>query len=718
MSIEGASTSEGDSVPATEVGEELIDIAEYYGSQYFGKAESVRYFQLKHSTQHPDDPWTASGLEKTLKGFAARYSELCQQFGREECGQKLQFYFVSNRPVSADFVEAVAHIGSGVNTPHHKELAKLEKHTGLAGDDLCRFCKLLHLEGQQEGYWNQRNILTQDISGYLADLDADAPVQLKELVTRKALSESSDNPTITKIDVLRALKTDESRLFPAPCLIQEADDVVPREQEITLVADIVAAESAPIVIHANGGVGKSVFTTRVKCGLPLGSICILYDCFGNGQYRSASAFRHRHKDALVQMANELAGMGLCHPLIPTPSADASAYLQVFKYRLQQSIASIRAEHPSALLCIVVDAADNAQMAAEEIGEPRSFARDLLRENLPDGVRLVVTCRTHRRELLAPPPDVVQRELLPFSRTETATLLQQKFPAATEHDVDEFHRLSSQNPRVQATALSNPAPLHEILRSLGPNPTTADDTIANLLNLAINRLRDNVGQAERGQIDLICAGLATLRPLIPINVLASISDVSDAAVKSFATDLGRPLIVTGDTIQFFGEPAETWFRENFKPEAAKLEEFLRVLRPLASRSAYAAAALPQLMLEASQYTELMELALSSGALPDGSPLEKRDVELQRLQFALKASLRAKHYGDAAKLALKAGGETAGEDRRDELVQENTDLAGAFMDVGIIQELVSRRTFGGGWLGSHHAYEFCCNGEIGTADSLMR
>jgi len=305
VSIEGASTSEVDSAPATEAGEELIDIAEYYGSQQFGKADSVRYFQLKHSTQRSDDPWTASGLEKTLKGFAARYSELCQQFGREECGQKLQFYFVSNRPVSADIVEAVAHTGSGVNPPHHKELAKLEKHTGLAGDDLSRFCKLLHLEGQQEGYWNQRNILTQDISGYLADLDADAPVQLKELVTRKALSESSDNPTITKIDVLRALKTDESRLFPAPCLIQEADDVVPREQKITLVADIVAAESGPIVIHANGGVGKSVFSTRVKYGLPLGSVCILYDCFGNGQYRSASAFRHRHKDALVQMANEI-----------------------------------------------------------------------------------------------------------------------------------------------------------------------------------------------------------------------------------------------------------------------------------------------------------------------------------------------------------------------------------------------------------------------------
>jgi hypothetical protein len=703
VSIEGPSTLESGNDPITEAGEEIIDIGEYYGDQSLERADSVKYYQLKHSTQHSNEPWTASGLENTLKGFSERYVNLCRQFGSEQCEQKLQFFFVSNRPISSDVLETITDAASGANARHPKEMAKLEKHTGLKGDELSSFCELLHLEGQQEGYWDQRNILAQDVSGYLPDADVDAPVQLKELVNRKALSESSDNPTITKIDVLRAFKTDESSLFPAPCLIPVGDNVVPREQEATLIAEIVDAESSAVIIHADGGIGKSVFSTRIKQGLPQGSVCILYDCFGNGQYRSASAFRHRHKEALVQIANNLAGMGLCHPLIPTPNADASAYLKAFKYRIVQSITSIRTAHRDALLCIVVDAADNAQMAAEEIGETRSFARDLLREDLPNGVRLVVTCRTHRRQLLDPPYDAIQRELHPFSRSETAKLLQQTFPEATEYDIDEFHRLSSQNPRVQATALSRIAPLHEILRALGPNPTTAEDTISNLLDRAINQLRDRVGKTERDQVDLICAGLATLRPLIPIKILASISGVEEAAVRSFAIDLGRPLMVAGETIQFLDEPAETWFRERFKPEATKLTGFIEILRPMASKSAYVAAALPQLMLEAGQFPELLKLALSSEGLPEGSPLEKRDVELQRLQFALKASLRAKRYADAAKLALKAGGETAGEARQQALIQENTDLAAVFMDVGLIQELVSRRTFGSGWLGSHHAYE---------------
>ena len=110
-----------------------------------------------------------------------------------------------------------------------------------------------------------------------------------------------------------------------------------------------------------------------------------------------------------------------------------------------------------------------------------------------------------------------------------------------------------------------------------------------------------------------------------------------------------------------------------------------------------------MLEAGQFAELVALASSSEALPSINPVEKRDIELQRLQFALKASLRAKRYTDAAKLALKAGGESAGDERQRKLLQANTDLAAVFLGSNRIQELVSRRTFGSGWVGSHHAYE---------------
>lgn len=703
VSIEGPSPDELPAVSAALAGEELIDIAEYYGDEDVGRAQLVRYMQLKHSTRHADEPWTASGLEKTLAGFSKRYKDLLKRFSADDLVKRFEFYFVTNRPISADITETLTDAANGVVQHHPKELEKLERFTGLNGVALSEFCKLICFEDRQDDYWDQRNILSQDVGGYLPDSDVDAPIQLKELVTRKALSESEKNPIITKMDVLRALKTDESRLYPAPCMIKAIDNAIPREQEADLIQEIVRADKRPVIVHALGGVGKSVFSTRIANGLPQGSVSVLYDCFGNGQYRSASGYRHRHQDALVQIANELAAKGLCHPLIPTVHADTSAYLRAFSYRLQQAITFIRLAEPHALLCIIVDAADNAQMAAEEIWQARSFARDLLRETPPDGVRLVFLCRSHRQDVLDPPPDALRLELKPFTRTETATYLRQVFPHASEQDVDEFHRLSSHNPRVQALALSRKQSLSETLRLLGPNPTTVESAIGSLLSDAISKLRDSVGQIEKERIGKICAGLAALRPLIPIPVLSRMSGVSEEAIRSFALDLGRPLLVTDVSIQFLDEPVETWFREQFRPSSDELAEFIRGLTPLAAKSAYVASTLPQLMLEAGQFSELVTLALTSAALPDTSLLEKRDVELQRLQFALKASLRTKRYVDAAKLALKAGGETAGDDRQRKLIEANTDLAARFIETELIQEIVSRRSFGSGWIGSHHAYE---------------
>jgi hypothetical protein len=703
VTIEGASTAEFQTGGAVGEGEELIDIGEYYRSTELDKATRVRYMQLKHSTTQVDEPWQPSGLEKTLQGFAERFMALRKRFPNVSLNSKLELWFVTNRPIHVSVLETVEDAAKQRTPRHPKVLAKLKKFTSIDDAALAIFCNVLRFEDRQDDYWNQRNVLSQDMSGYLPDLDVDAPIRLKELITRKALSESATNPHVTKMDVLRALQTDESQLFPAPCLIDRLKDAIPREQESALLRAIEVTADSPIIVEADAGVGKSILSTRIGLGLPPGSVSILYDCFGNGQYRSASGARHRHHTALVQIANELSVLGLCHPLIPTVHADASAYMRAFLHRVRQSISILKARSASALLCLVVDAADNAQMAAEELGERRSFIRDLLREKLPDGVRLVALCRPYRAALLNPPPDTVRLQLAAFSRNETAAHLRQRFPEASEHDVDEFHRLSSHNPRVQALALSRNAPLPEILRLLGPNPTTVDCTIGSILEKSIATLSDAAGDVESNQVDMICAGLAALRPLVPISVLASMSKVDEGAIKSFALDLGRPLIVTGDTVQFFDEPAESWFKERFRPDAASLEKFLARLKPLASGSAYVASVLPQLMLEAGQFSELVELALSSKALPETNPVERRDVELQRLQFALKAGLRAQRYSDAAKLALKAGGESAGNDRQRRLLQDNTDLAAAFMEGNHVQEVVSRRIFGSGWVGSHHVYE---------------
>jgi len=703
ITIEGAATDELPGVEPVEVGEQLIDIAEYYGSTELESATLVRYMQLKHSTVRVDEVWQPSGLEKTIRGFAERYDALQKELPDIPLCEKLEFWFITNRPISADFIATIEDAAAQSEPRHPGNLKKLETFTSLDGEALATFCRMLRLDGTHDNYWTQRNILFQDVSGYLPDMDVDSPIRLKELVNRKALSESAANPAITKMDVLRELRTDESQLFPAPCLIEEIAEVIPRQQEQAIIRSIIEAAGTPVIVHADAGVGKSVFSTRICQSLPDGSVSLLYDCFGNGQYRSVTGYRHRHRIALVQLANQLSALGLSHLLIPTMNADSAAYMRAFMHRVGQAVSMLRAKSTDALLCIIVDAADNAQMAAQDIGESRSFVRDLLREALPEGVRLVALCRPHREFMLNPPPHALSLGLDAFTEEETAAHLRQRFAHANQHDVAEFHRLSSHNPRVQALALSRQATLPEMLRLLGPNPTTVDSVIESLLEKSIANLRDAAGNPERTQIDLICAGLAALRPLIPISVLAAMSGVNPALIRSFALDLGRPLVVNEGTIQFFDEPAETWFRERFKPDASKLGDFIAHLTSLSSSSAYVAGVLPQLMLEAGQFSELVDLALTSGGLPDSGPVERRDIELQRLQFALKASLRIQRYPEATKLALKAGGESAGDERQRALLQENADLVSAFMDSNSVQEIVSRRTFGSGWVGSHHVYE---------------
>ena len=720
ISIEDPSARETRLGESLEAGVDQIDVGEYYGSENLREATLVRYIQLKHSTQNPTMAWTPSGLEKTIHGFSERYQELEKCFVEDDLTTCIEFCFISNRPINVNLMEAIEDAASETSSRHPNILKKLEDFTSLNGERLSAFCRLLKLEGGQEDYWLQRADLARETKGYLPGDDVDAPVQLKELVTRKALSESASDPSITKIDVLRVLGTTEDRIFPAPSRIESAENEVPRAQEADLVAQIVKANTS-VVLHAEGGVGKSVLSQRIGLHFPEDSVTVVYDCFGNGEYRRSGSPRHRHKDALVQIANELAARGLCDPLIPSSNADNTDYLRAFAYRLKQSVKGIRAKNGQALLCIVVDAADNAEIAANEFGDERSFARTLLREPLPDGVRLVFLCRTERQELLDPPASVLKLELKPFTRDETSAFLRKTYSDASNDDVDEFHRLTSHNPRVQATALAQSTSLSEVLRSLGPNPTTVDDTISKLLQQTVDKLRETVGGTEQAQIDSICAALSVLRPFVPVEVLASIAGIRAAAVKSFASDLGHPLLVLGDTVQFRDEPVETWFRENFKPSEEQLSKFIAKLQPLASESAYVASTLPQLMLEAGQLSELIDLALSSFLLPS-NPIERRDVELQRLQFSLKASLRAQRFADAAKLALKAAQETAGDTRQRNLLQANTDLAAAVIAPQRIQEIVSRRTFVGGWTGSRHAYEagiLSCIGDFrGDARSRLR
>ena len=115
VAIEGASLDEGDA--STSVGDEVIDVGLYYGSEDITAAESIRYVQLKHSSRRSHDPWTASGLKGTIEGFAGRFKELEASLGLEALTKKIRFNFLTNRPMATAVLEALADITAGSTAP-------------------------------------------------------------------------------------------------------------------------------------------------------------------------------------------------------------------------------------------------------------------------------------------------------------------------------------------------------------------------------------------------------------------------------------------------------------------------------------------------------------------------------------------------------------------------------------------------------------------------
>lgn len=90
VTIEGSSTREhsgDDPLP----GEQVIDVAEYYGSEDLRAAARVRYLQLKHSTVRQTDRWTPSEMAGTLRGFARRLESLLAVMTPESVAAKVRF---------------------------------------------------------------------------------------------------------------------------------------------------------------------------------------------------------------------------------------------------------------------------------------------------------------------------------------------------------------------------------------------------------------------------------------------------------------------------------------------------------------------------------------------------------------------------------------------------------------------------------------------------
>lgn len=677
-------------------GEYIIDVSEYLGKDE-NENKGIHYFQLKHTTVQKEEPFTLSDLKDTIIGFADRYKDYIKKKSDVE---KIQFYLVTNRPIAEKLKGNIKKLQN--KQPCEKRfLNKIEEYTKLKGKKLVDFCKCFEFMDGMGDYNEQMLELQVEVSQLLAgSVDHPQIDSITALVGEKVLPNSDG--VIYPEDILKRFGcTSVGDMYPAPAEFEKTDDIILTEQQHELTKTIIKSREA-IIIHAAGGVGKSVFAREIPRFLTYDSVAVIYDSFGAGKYRNRSQPRHRYRDGLIQIVNELAGKGLCDPLIAQSAALEDEILRKFLSRLQIAIDNLKKINQKAQIIIVIDAADNAEMAAKEFGQA-CFIHELLREKLPDDCHLVMLCRTERIELLQPGSSVKTFELFPFSEHETLFYLRKRYPDATEADGLEFHRLTDGNPRIQANALDVKLEhISGVLESLGPRGTTIEKQIENQLDKAVEKVKEKLPQIYQKKIDAICCGLATLPPFIPITILATVAKVEEAAVKSFVSELGRPIWIADSVVQFRDEPTETWFRQRFSGTLQQITNYIELLKPLAGQFTYVAEVLPLLYLQAGLYSDLIELALSDELLPRDNPIDRRNVRVYRLQFAFKAALRIKQYGDAVKIAMLAGEEIAGDKRQLEIFKKNVHLIAPLQDTQKVQELAFKRVLSGAWEGSENIY----------------
>ncbi|KQU51508.1 hypothetical protein ASG84_25765 [Rhodococcus sp. Leaf278] len=700
VSIEGVAGNEFDEFQSDD-GLEVIDIAEYRGSESVAAATSVVYSQLKHTTVRLDDEITMSELKKTLRGFGKKFHHLIQNY--PAVLSKVRFEMVTNRLPTAKVRTALGDVA--VDNPEPADplqVSLLKSYLQLDDVECQAFCQAFRFDDRAPDLLPLIQTFHIDVTNLLPGSPPDGPLRLKEIIAVRATTRGAAVPEVRVDDVLLALGTDLGSLLPAPPCFDTPREVVERVEFKEIAAQIVST-SENVIVHAAGGVGKTVLTTSLAELLPIGSQCVTYDCFGAGGYRRSSEPRHEHKQGLIQIANELASRDLCNVVLPSASASAQDYMRIFMARLRESSRTLDARSPGGLLVIAIDAADNAVMAAAEFGSTQSFVVDILRERAPTNVRIVLLCRTERRSLLKPPAEALHIELDGFTSSQSAAHLLKTYPQASLADTREFHDRTGGNPRVQALCIDESDSVNECLMMLGEQPLPPQAALDRLIDLQIRKIRDTYHATSSRDIDSICQALASLRPRLPVIVIAQLYGIDPATIRSFVADLGRPLMLNVDVLQFRDEPTETWFRDNYKPRGADLDQFIERLRPLAEANAYVAASLPQILWDARRFDDLVAIALTQDGLPHTNDIERAEIEFQRTRFALNASLRESDDSSATLLALKIGSLTAGKTRRTKLITQNTDLAGAYFDEQSVEDLVANRTLRSDWPGMNQVYE---------------
>jgi len=696
IAIEGLSPI--DQVRASTQTIEIADLVLYYGGSVFEKASRTSFVQFKYSVASKDLDFRASHAKKTIQKYAKTYCEYLEMYGDDAVLDKLDFQLITNQPIYEQLLLAIDAIAHGLSCTGdiEKQAMQFKAAAGLVGEQLSTFASKFKLYGSSGNLPTIKYELASLLVDWSATQDSIAAArlgQLKNLVRDKAGYAGTNRNLIIRTDILAVFQvSDLEDLLPCPSALTDVGEVLDREQLADAIA-MIPTLSVPLLVHAAGGVGKTVFLESMAARIAEHCEVLFFDCFGGGAYRSPADARHLPKRGLVHIANTLAFRGLCDPILPdTP--DEETLLRTFRRRLVQCISTTRVTKGRELV-LFIDAIDNADYAASKHSED-SFPFKLLElldsEPIP-GLKIVVSCRTERKPVTY--AHFHELILRPFSINETSAFLKSRFNKVSQVEINVAYARSGGNARVLAYLVENGKSLLD---------ESEIDKKIELDELIQKRISDAIATAiERGYdqnvINAFLAGLAVLPPPVPLEEYAGAHGIELSAIESFASDLFPLLERSNQGLMFKDEPTETLIHTRYASSLPALRRLADNLFARQDVSVYAARALPGLLHELDDGDQLFKLAFDE-RIPASitSTVGKRNIRYARLKASTLHAAMKGDYNHLVRLLLELSTIAEVDQRGSAYIVGHPDLIVAAKDVDANRRLFETHT---GWPGTRHA-----------------
>ncbi|MDA3799870.1 MAG: ATP-binding protein [Kiritimatiellae bacterium] len=694
-----------------------VDITEYFGGHNFNTAKKIVISQLKYSTRRTTQNITFSELYKGKKqgstdgSMIHRLAEIYQTFATEyktdEILKKVSIKLISNRNISPSQKKIIINIQNllaarkGRKTSIYKEypqykirLEKLKSATKLNLNDFLIFTRLINFDdcGTNSSLYHTIKI-TEALqqSGIYRQNESD---HLYRMICKKMLPDAiqQQENKIELHNILAELGTNLDRLFPINNKFAQIENIIERKQLKSIIQTIVKNNTGlPICITGDAGSGKSTISRLIGQTVSENSEVILFDCYGAGEYLNPSDCRHLHREAILQISNELAKK-LQTPFLLDNNKENYILIRELKDRIKQAISILKQQNPEALLILIIDAADNSIIAAREKNHI-SFIEDLVKEANIENFRLVVTTRKCRVESIPLPQDSIMIELSSFEYKETKQNLRFYYKNLSDTDIEKFHKLTNGNPRVQSYILANANTLSfkNIIQSLGPNGKTLKDIFKD----RIKQAKEQYGTEGTTKIKMFFNNIISLPRPIPIDFIEKTTTLSIDEIHDLSIDISPMIYVNcsekSETLSFRDEDFETHIRDTYPSSNTTYKNIANSFLEVADSNIYAAKNLGGALYNSGKNKELIEVVINEKYIEAfQEPIIIREVSLERARLALKACNSTNDILSTLKLIFITAELSKNSYYIENLLLQNTDLFIAIDGLSSLKKLEELHT----------------------------